>query len=233
LGTEVLATIAMKSATQDFSVLKSLRCENVGLRVKSTHTSRGDLRITLVSPSGTRTVLQAFNEDTSPGPVDWTYYSWKFFGEQAFGTWTAEITDEAPDFSGSITGLDLIVSGVPIDDLDYDGLDDTWELVHLGGLSQRGRDDTDGDGYTNAEEQLLGSDPNLPPGLSPITLSVWNDHLLRLTWFGAPGVVNRLVKSSQAAGTYNTVGTVTNVDIVTERFVPFKETPNAFYQLKQ
>ena len=229
----MLASISVTPTNQTFSVPNSLRCENVGLRVKSTHTSRGDLRITLRSPGGTRTVLQAFNEDATPGPVDWTYYSWKFFGEQAFGTWTAEVTDQAPNFTGAITNMELIVSGVPIDDDDHDGLDDTWELAHFGGLAQGGKDDADGDGYTNAEEQLLGSNANLAPGLSPITVSVWDDRLLRLSWFGAPGAVNHLVKASQAAGSYVTVGTVTNADIVTERFVPFKETPSAFYQLKQ
>jgi subtilisin-like proprotein convertase family protein len=32
----------------------TLVCEHVGLRVATTHTRRGDLRITLVSPAGTR-----------------------------------------------------------------------------------------------------------------------------------------------------------------------------------
>lgn len=44
-------------------------------------------------------------------------------------------------------------------DGDADGLDDAWETIHFGDLSQDGTDDPDGDGYDNAYEMTAGTDP--------------------------------------------------------------------------
>lgn len=42
---------------------------------------------------------------------------------------------------------------------DGDGLPDWWELKYFGSLAQNGASDTDGDGLTNAQELLAGTDP--------------------------------------------------------------------------
>ena len=42
---------------------------------------------------------------------------------------------------------------------DGDSLPDAWELDHFGNLDQTGDDDFDGDGLTNAQEYLNGTDP--------------------------------------------------------------------------
>ena len=85
----------------------TLVCEHVGLRVATTHTRRGDLRITLVSPAGTRSVLQHVNNDPNAGPTDWTYYSVDHFLESSRGAWQVEITDQQPLNSGVVTELEL------------------------------------------------------------------------------------------------------------------------------
>ena len=47
-------------------------------------------------------------------------------------------------------------------DTDGDGLDDDWEMLHFGGLSQTASGDTsDSDGMTNLEEYTHGFDPNV------------------------------------------------------------------------
>ena len=44
-------------------------------------------------------------------------------------------------------------------DNDHDGMADAWETQHFGGLTRSGREDADGDGYTDLEEYLNGTDP--------------------------------------------------------------------------
>ena len=68
-----------------FDVTDQMVCEHVGVRVQTTHSSRQDLRITLVSPMGTRSVLQEFNQDTSAGPTNWVYWSTQHFYELSSG----------------------------------------------------------------------------------------------------------------------------------------------------
>lgn len=48
---------------------------------------------------------------------------------------------------------------LPGSDTDGDGLADAWELQHFGSLAQEGAGDADGDGASNAQEHLAGTDP--------------------------------------------------------------------------
>lgn len=143
-----------------FNVTEQMLVEHVGVRVKTTHPSRQDLRITLVSPMGTRSILQTFNLDTDAGPVDWTYWSSQHFYELSSGSWTLEVTDEVGGMTGDLVSAELIVEGTPIVDLDDDGLDDVWEIANFTTLNQGPLDDPDGDGSWNAREQALGTNPN-------------------------------------------------------------------------
>jgi hypothetical protein len=148
---------------------------------------RGDWRITLVSPSGTRSIMQPYNLDLSPGPVDWTYYSTHHLFEPSAGQWTVAITDEYAGNIGSVQGLALIVSGTEIIDEDRDGLDDAWETTRLGGLQSGLRDDPDRDGLVNAYEQACGSNPgqaeNIPYALD---FSPWKRGMARVSWPSSP-----------------------------------------------
>src|SRR5262249_21229540 len=114
------AQIHLETTNYVFAVTNTLISEHVGLRVMTDHPLRGDLRITLVSPAGTRSVLQRFNADENPGPVDWTYYSTHHFFESTAGNWTAYFSDEYAGFSGNVLSVSLILSGVPIFDTDKD-----------------------------------------------------------------------------------------------------------------
>ncbi|MCP5515803.1 MAG: lamin tail domain-containing protein [Verrucomicrobiales bacterium] len=52
--------------------------------------------------------------------------------------------------------------GGAIDDQDDDGLPDAWEREHFGTLTRDGSEDFDGDGQTDGEEFLAGTDPRDP-----------------------------------------------------------------------
>lgn len=57
------------------------------------------------------------------------------------------------------TAVGLVVSFPSGDDDDQDGLPDAWEYAMFGGLQERGAGDADGDGYSNSQEYVVGTDP--------------------------------------------------------------------------
>ncbi len=215
-----------------FNVTESLICEHVALRVDTDHTRRGDLRITLVSPAGTRSVLQHANLDDSPGPIDWTYYSVHHFFESSAGLWTVEISDEEEFGRGAVKQLSLTIQGVRIADSDHDGLDDAWEILYFGNLSSGARDDPDGDGYNNAQEQLFGTSPTQAPEGPRLDIFLWSDSVARLSWSSLVNKTYFLIERSQANGPPNPIATVRGTFPETEYFLPFLPTQNHFFSLR-
>ena len=142
----------------------------------------------MLSPQGTRSVLQGINQDDTAGPIDWTYQSTLLFGESSFGAWTVFISDEQPLDTGSVQSVTLTIEGVAISDADHDGLDDGWEMTHFGSLSSGPQEDPDGDGFSNAREQVMGSDPSVADVPFTLDLSPWDQRLARLSW---PAVTNQ------------------------------------------
>lgn len=70
------------------------RLEHVQIRVKATHQRRGDLTMTLTSPSGTNsTILKPRPLDGSPEGIDFTFLTVHNWGENPVGKWTLELTD--------------------------------------------------------------------------------------------------------------------------------------------
>jgi len=232
-GEVVEAELKLESVTKSFEVIRAMACEHVGLRVRSNHSRRGDLRITLVSPSGTRSVLQNQNFDTEPGPVEWTYWSTQHFYEPSAGTWRAEFTDEASSVEGDILGAELIVSGVGLEDTDADGLDDGWERRWFGALDRGARDDLDQDGSSNAREQVLGTDPTQADEPFRISVDPFDAKSFRLSWPATEGFRYAVRRRSLLDGSspVETVipGRFPEIDWV----VPFTDQPGFVYQIER
>jgi subtilisin-like proprotein convertase family protein len=225
------AQLRLASIQYLFSITNTLLCEHVGVRVLTDHPSRGDLRITLVSPQGTRSILQSYNLDTSPGPSDWTYWSTHHFYESSRGDWTVFFSDESADATGSVQSVSLIIEGVAIVDSDADGLDDRWELAHLGSLNFGPQDDPDGDGYSNAREQIMGTEPLVEEIPFRLDLSRWNGNLARLSW---PGVTTKRYQVWAGADP-SSLTLLTNVPgkfPITEWFAPYTQSTPQFFQVR-
>ncbi len=180
--TDVTARISTTSASMNLTVTNSMSCEHVGVRLRTSHTSRGDLRITLVSPKGTRSVLQSPNYDASPGPEDWTYWSTHHLMEPSAGTWRLQLTDVRQLDSGTLLGAELIINGVSIEDSDADGLDDEWERRWFGGLDRGPTDDVDADGLQLVREQRLDLSPVGGPSLFPARMAIIDGLAVRATF---------------------------------------------------
>jgi hypothetical protein len=226
------ARLILHAANLTFAVTNTLHCEHIGLRLKTDHSLRGDLRITLASPMGTRSVLQRYNSDETAGPEDWTYWSIRHFGESSVGTWTLSVGDEGgPGFSGSILEASLILTGVAIPDVDHDGLDDDWERRFLGNLAGGPQDDPDRDGLANAREQAAGTNPATVDRLFELDFSWWNEDIARVSWPGLPGDSYEVFGGDDPAALWP-MATVPPTLPETEWFVPAAGLPQQFFQIR-
>jgi autotransporter-associated beta strand protein len=124
--------------------------------------------------------------------------------------------------STSLPGrLDLV-----IDDLDEDGLPDSWEIARFGSLGQGPDDNPDGDNSTNLAEFRLGLDPNSAASAFRATLSGRT-----LTWPSAPGVLFTVKRSlTLGAASWTVVGTITGPPgQTTASFTDPENSTRAFY----
>lgn len=193
------AQIALARISYEIPFEESLLTEHVALTVHGNHSARGELRITLISPQGTRSVLQRLGPDLSPF-TEWTYTSTHHFYENSAGVWKVEISDQAFGETGSIQSLDLTVYGVPIVDSDRDGLEDEWEQAQFGTLSSGPIEDSDQDGYINSREQILGTPAagDRPP--LETNIAQWSHDILRLNWTAKEGKTYEVFGASDLDG---------------------------------
>jgi hypothetical protein len=202
----VTARLVVNPAVLRFVVQEDIQCEQVGVRLRTTHPRRGDLHITLVSPGGTRSVMQTVNSDTAAGPWDWTYWTTQSWMEAGRGEWRLEMTDVRESGVGSVVRAELVVRGVTVVDQDRDGLDDGWERRWFGGLGRRGTDDANGDGLDLMREQMLGVSPVTVPGLMGTTVQWVDGVAVRVTVPTREGVRYRLEYSGELDGVRTVFG---------------------------
>ena len=234
LATNTGATARLKlyPATVDLNATNGLVCEWAALRVKTTHPRRGDLRITLQSPAGTVSELQMRNLDTTAGPSDWTYWTCHHFYEPGAGVWRAQISDEVSGATGVWTHAELVLQGISITDTNANGLDDTWEQTRLHTAHANPRADPDADGYNNAVEQALGTDPLAPNHPLALDLSPFNTRFLRLSWPAGGGELFQIWTAETVNGVSSNAASVPGRFPETEAFVPRTET-SRFFQLRR
>ncbi len=194
------ARLSLKSGGAVVVVHDELLCEQIGVRVNMTHPVRGDIRLTVQSPAGTRSILQAIVPDATAWSSDWTFWSNRFFYEPAKGNWTVVVSDLAKNFTGVLSAVELTVRGTAIDDSDNDGLDDNWETEQFQSLGQSALDDPDGDGASNAREQALRTDPEAFDGRVDLRYLRLADGTLRLAWPSWHGFAYSVQSADHALG---------------------------------
>lgn len=230
-GSNVLAQLKLQTTNYAFVVTNTLICEHVGVRVMTDHPLRGDLRMTLLSPQGTRSVLQRFNGDTNSGPVDWTYFSTHHFFESSAGTWTVFFGDEFEENIGNVQSVSLNIEGAPINDSDADGLDDAWEVAKFGSLAFGPKDDPDGDGYSNAREQIMRTNPTAADVAFRLDLSRLDEKLMRLSWPGSENFIYE-IRSGTSVTNLSVVTNLAGKFPETEWFTPFTNSAPRFFKVR-
>jgi subtilisin-like proprotein convertase family protein len=83
--------------TREFIIAatNNIRIEQVTVTVNINHTARGNLRITLTSPSGTVSRLAEVRSDSNDNYANWKFMTVRNWGENAAGTWLLKISDES------------------------------------------------------------------------------------------------------------------------------------------
>ena len=153
----------------EIAIEDNLRCEHITLAVSATHTYRGDLRITLTSPSGTESVLaETRNADSDEDYSEWLFSSVRHWGEESSGTWTVNIADGVNVDTGTLTSLSLAINGTPI--VTSDGFA-TW-VAEQGVSESLPADDPDNDGLPNLVEYYLGGNASTYDSETSPVLSV-------------------------------------------------------------
>ena len=176
--------------------------------------------------------MQQRNFDEEPGPVDWTYWSTQHFYESSLGNWRVEVSDQSESFEGEVLEMELMVSGIEIEDSDADGLDDAWERRWFGDLKAGAMEDGDHDGSPNTREQVLGTDPRRADEAFRLTMVPFDRGLFRLSW---PATADRsyrvrrwnLADSNETVET-DLVGRFPEMDWV----VPSNTEPGAVFQVE-
>jgi subtilisin-like proprotein convertase family protein/subtilisin family serine protease len=227
-----VARIRLDSATYAFPVTDSVACEQVGVRISFDHPRRGDLRVTLTSPSGVCSVLQHLNSDEVNAPLDWTYYSTHHFFESSQGIWTVAISDEEQNHAGTVGSVRLLIHGVPLLDTDQDGLDDHWELEQLQTLAYGPKDDPDQDGYSNLRESLAHSHPLREDRPLVPSLSVWNPNLIRLSWPSTLARDYEVWTATDASAPWTLLTRLPGLFPETIWFAPHTNGAQQFYQVR-
>lgn len=111
-------------------------------------------------------------------------------------------------------------------DLDSDGMDDSWETTYFGGTGEGAADDFDNDGTSNLTEFRLGLLP--ASGTSRFTLTRGSAGLLE--WPSATGVTFR-VERSTTLGIWATIATIPGTAGTANFTDPSPPSGSAFYRI--
>ncbi|MBT5925139.1 MAG: S8 family serine peptidase [Verrucomicrobia bacterium] len=223
--------LEMNSADYEFDVSEAMVCEHVEVVVHADHPFRGQLRIVLESPSGTRSVLQRLNFDDSQGPIHWAYRTTRHFFEPTVGVWKVSVTDQDENQVGGIRSLNLNILGTEITDTDADGLDDDWEMDQFGNLASTANEDPDADGSQNAREQLLGTLPLISDFALKMSLDYLDDEHIRLSWQTRPGHRYDVLSVNPSTGNFDLLGTVLSQAYQSEWIVELDASKQNFFQV--
>ncbi|XP_046966709.1 furin-like protease 1 isoform X2 [Vanessa cardui] len=96
--------------------------EHVQARVSLSAARRGDLRIALTSPAGTRVTLLAPrpHDSSRAGFNSWPFMSVHMWGESPLGVWQLEVSNEGRYLAGPLTQWELIFYGTETPAQEYD-----------------------------------------------------------------------------------------------------------------
>jgi len=155
----------------------------------------------------------------------------------------AVATDDAAP-AHALTNVVRVIYASGTFDGNGDGLPDAWQLKYFGSVSAPGNgpnDDPDGDGISNLQEFLAGSDPTNPASYFHVTSVARTGNDVRVIWMTGSGRTNALEWTAGGPdGSYTTNGfvglfVVTNTVGGTTNYLDIggaTNVPSRFYRLR-
>jgi subtilisin family serine protease/subtilisin-like proprotein convertase family protein len=113
LGAQIIPDNNPAGVVNTFTFSESeLRVEHASVTVDIRHSRRGQVRIELESPAGTKSVLApGRTRDIGKNFMSWTFTSVHHWGENAAGTWKVRVIDTAAKTVGTIVSLKVDLAG--------------------------------------------------------------------------------------------------------------------------
>ena len=102
--------------TFSISANDNIRVEHVTVTATITHPNRSNLTVSLISPSGTLSILgkPEVMFDGEANYDNWTFMSVHNWGEEAQGTWRLTVVDSATGETGTIDAVSLTIYGADV-----------------------------------------------------------------------------------------------------------------------
>jgi len=97
--------------TSNFVVNDSIHVEQVEVVFNASHGYRGDLKVILTSPSGTKSVLSEFRYDGHANYNAWKFTTVRNWGELSTGKWSLKVIDVTSPDQGMFTSWKLNLYG--------------------------------------------------------------------------------------------------------------------------
>ncbi|HUS33779.1 MAG TPA: hypothetical protein VM680_00360 [Verrucomicrobiae bacterium] len=128
----------------------------------------------------------------------------------------------------------VLDTGVSLSDTDGDGLNDNWEIAAFSTLAYGANDDPDGDGATNREEFLAGTNANSPTSiLEALSIEVGADGSATLTFSSVQGKKYRVeFTASLTAPQWTTVGGEVSASATGQTTVNIPSAGEGYYRLR-
>lgn len=162
-------TIADNATTSfNVSVSQKLKIEHVDLTLTLTHPNVNELKIELVSPDGTTSIVLDTAQGTNAfNATTWTFGSEALRGELSDGTWTVRITDTKTGNVGSVASYKLDVYGeAPTANDVYHFTNEYAKMVALDASRGIITDTNGGTDWINAAGMIHDMVLDLAPGAS-------------------------------------------------------------------
>lgn len=144
--------LASGGTTSSLNITRAMSVDKVEVELNLLHSAIGDLRVSLISPTGTASLLidRPGNAGSTADNIVFTLASNQFWGEASAGSWTLRVEDLGGLGTGTLTSWRLNVRGDDVTGNDLYVYTDEYGRYAPGDAARRALVDAGGDDTLNA-----------------------------------------------------------------------------------